>query len=643
MIRTDQLPSTQPIAQVETPGATELDALVAILKDKLRSRVSSHAAKQLAPVLAEMLPDVLAADDVRAVLARFASAQPSRDQLVLDLIAKLRADRSDAEMLGALSSAIESALGAKVSSAANGEPSGAALALPLGEAGTLFVERSTPLSDADVALARKMALHTSHALEEARELRRLHELAYTDDLTQLPNRRAFRERASEAIKTCHDQGDPCSILFMDLDAFRRLNKVLGHGAGNRALETVGKCIAEHGGKERSGRYGGEEFLVVLPGISPLAAEEIAQSIRTSIAAETKEGIGRKVTASIGVIGVAPGQSLNDAIDSADRLQSIAKRGGKNRVITVLGRGHKALAKALGLPAEALIFSGRLKQAVEKQRDPNAGLLGDPDFAWVLNALDLFPEKKGAAVTFKVPRTGSEVERAFIALEKARESYAKDPRGFGLRALALAGKLDDELHRIQELPRKDRRAAIDHLIELAERVHGKSGHALYLSETVIPAAFQDPKVREVIRRRTVLDEQGLAALEAKLVRSAKLMTLGEIESSLGAPKKLDQKERTLLVQDNLKRSAELIERLGLDDENDPISDVVRHCRYSDTRSFASMLLDVLDQLSAVKEPRPWRKAFLTAEQVEGELQLNIDKKITDPELGAAIIEWNARAL
>ncbi|SOE03419.1 diguanylate cyclase domain-containing protein [Blastococcus haudaquaticus] len=155
-------------------------------------------------------------------------------------------------------------------------------------------------------------------------LTRIQELAYTDPLTGLPNRRRLEEQVETAIWNARSGSDTLALLFLDLDGFKGVNDGLGHAAGDELLQTVARTLR---GRLRRGdllaRLGGDEFLVALTGLAPetaaAEARRVADELTTAVGAPLDVG-GREVAigASVG-IGVYPGDGEEFAalLHSAD--------------------------------------------------------------------------------------------------------------------------------------------------------------------------------------------------------------------------------------------------------------------------------------------------------------------------------------
>ena len=164
--------------------------------------------------------------------------------------------------------------------------------------------------------------------------------ARTDELTSLPNFRAFRERIDLEIERAERYPERFGILILDLDRFKKYNDTYGHLAGNDALKRVSRAIREAVRVvDFPARYGGEEFAVILPQLDAPALAAIAERIRASIEAmSAPAGGGAQVTVSIGAAMYPDDGNVPDALfRAADERLYAAKEGGRNRVV-----GPKAL-------------------------------------------------------------------------------------------------------------------------------------------------------------------------------------------------------------------------------------------------------------------------------------------------------------
>jgi diguanylate cyclase (GGDEF)-like protein len=160
--------------------------------------------------------------------------------------------------------------------------------------------------------------------------------AATDGLTGLPNRRAVQDTLNRMVAQSARGVSPLSALLLDLDHFKNINDTLGHDQGDEVLAAVGVALRNAvRDSDFVGRYGGEEFLLLLSGTDKQAALEVAEKVRKVIATIHMPNLNQ-VTASIGV-AVLP-DDAGDAptlIRSADRALYTAKKNGRNRVETIM--------------------------------------------------------------------------------------------------------------------------------------------------------------------------------------------------------------------------------------------------------------------------------------------------------------------
>ena len=165
------------------------------------------------------------------------------------------------------------------------------------------------------------------------------EAAVTDAVSGLPNHRAIMARIDEEVARCQRTGRPCAVLFVDLDHFKQVNDTWGHQAGDTILREVGQCLrANIRQQDYVGRYGGEEFAVILTEVDFLNAIAAAEKLCTAIAEQPCTWIrdgnveSIPVTASLGV-AVYPlhGQDREALIAHADYGMYQAKRAGRNCV------------------------------------------------------------------------------------------------------------------------------------------------------------------------------------------------------------------------------------------------------------------------------------------------------------------------
>ena len=183
-------------------------------------------------------------------------------------------------------------------------------------------------------------LHFLRVIEDVTERKRLEaelrELAVTDVLTGLPNRRAFMARLEEEhARIRRFDAQQAAVLMLDLDYFKRVNDSYGHPAGDAVLRQVAVLIRDEIRKvDLCGRIGGEEFAILVAGAGTAAAQEFAERVRCKIAGTPIVYEGRVIamTASIGIAVMQANDADADAaLLRADRALYQAKEGGRNRV------------------------------------------------------------------------------------------------------------------------------------------------------------------------------------------------------------------------------------------------------------------------------------------------------------------------
>ncbi len=164
---------------------------------------------------------------------------------------------------------------------------------------------------------------------------RLEELAYSDPLTGLSNRRFFLEETKRAIEYARRYGEPASVLMLDIDNFKLINDEYGHDVGDIALKKLAEVIKRNiRGSDIAARFGGEEFVVFLPRTDERGAELVAERIRRDFKKDPIKVDNREVltTVSIGVAELDREDDIEDLIKKADTALYRAKKTGKDKVI-----------------------------------------------------------------------------------------------------------------------------------------------------------------------------------------------------------------------------------------------------------------------------------------------------------------------
>jgi diguanylate cyclase (GGDEF)-like protein len=164
---------------------------------------------------------------------------------------------------------------------------------------------------------------------------RLKKIADHDELTGIFNRRCFNELADSALDYCTKTNQAVSLILFDLDNFKRINDNYGHQVGDWVLKTVIKTCQQLCRKnDIIGRFGGEEFTILLPGCNEAKAAELAEKYRSAICdiSSKETGFDLTISASFGIYSSNTGHhNLQNAIKSADQAMYYSKNNGRNQV------------------------------------------------------------------------------------------------------------------------------------------------------------------------------------------------------------------------------------------------------------------------------------------------------------------------
>jgi len=162
------------------------------------------------------------------------------------------------------------------------------------------------------------------------------ELAVTDQLTGLHNRRYMTSHLRDLIERSKVSGEPLSVIIADLDHFKQVNDTFGHDVGDHVLlEFAGRLAANVRAVDAACRYGGEEFVVIMPGADVDSARSVAERVRRSVMDEPVSMPGQaayELTVSLGVTQMERGDDLVRLLKRADQALYAAKARGRNRVV-----------------------------------------------------------------------------------------------------------------------------------------------------------------------------------------------------------------------------------------------------------------------------------------------------------------------
>jgi two-component system, cell cycle response regulator len=190
---------------------------------------------------------------------------------------------------------------------------------------------------ARVANYLRLKLTADALAESTRQLeqtnRELARLARTDGLTGLANRRHFMARGEEEHERAARYGRTPSLLLIDVDHFKRINDTFGHPQGDAVLVGLARALESSiRATDLAARFGGEEFVVLLPETGGKEAVEVAERLRETIARSHFDGMDRHITVSVGVAAQRPGELVADQLRRADLALYAAKSRGRNCVV-----------------------------------------------------------------------------------------------------------------------------------------------------------------------------------------------------------------------------------------------------------------------------------------------------------------------
>jgi diguanylate cyclase (GGDEF)-like protein len=190
--------------------------------------------------------------------------------------------------------------------------------------------------ESDVEMLTLFAQQATIALKNARLFAEVQRLATTDSLTGLHNRRSFFDMAQRLYDYARRYSRPLAVIMLDVDHFKQINDSFGHAIGDQVLRSMADiCLSTLRTVDVVGRYGGEEFVMLLPETDLADAGMVAERLQQQVIAEpvlTDRG-ALAITVSLGVSHIAATcHSLEQLIDRADQALYAAKQQGRNRVI-----------------------------------------------------------------------------------------------------------------------------------------------------------------------------------------------------------------------------------------------------------------------------------------------------------------------
>jgi diguanylate cyclase len=264
---------------------------------------------------------------------------PKEDDAVAELGEKITAELDSVLQILEAAGHDHSAYG-KTLSHASGELGGA----KLGEGAIKnLIDQVIGATRAMEARSKTLEVQLQTSSREVSDLRvRLESVrreSLTDQLTGIPNRKAFDKELQESIESSIESGEPLSLVMCDIDHFKTFNDTWGHQTGDQVLRLVANCLSENvKGRDTAARYGGEEFVVILPQTELSDAVKLANQIRKKV--ESKKLVKKSTGDILGVITISAGVTQYDANESAgeflrraDVCLYAAKHNGRNCVVS----------------------------------------------------------------------------------------------------------------------------------------------------------------------------------------------------------------------------------------------------------------------------------------------------------------------
>ena len=232
-------------------------------------------------------------------------------------------------------------------SAASGELGGAQSPAAVAK----MVERLVTATQAMEVRSKALESELQHSSDQVTDLKSqldaVRKESRLDPLTGIANRKAFDSELLAAIKDARQDGSSVALMMCDIDHFKRFNDTWGHQTGDQVLRLVANCLSENvKGRDTAGRYGGEEFVVILRQTALDGAAKLAEQIRTNV--ETKKLVKKStgdilgtITVSIGVAQLRDHDTPELLVQRADRALYRAKNTGRNRIVTEIELARSA--------------------------------------------------------------------------------------------------------------------------------------------------------------------------------------------------------------------------------------------------------------------------------------------------------------
>jgi diguanylate cyclase (GGDEF)-like protein len=207
--------------------------------------------------------------------------------------------------------------------------------------GSVLVENAQTLDEDQHGRIKTSVAQAAPVLANLRTLALAEFRANNDSLTGLPNKRATDDTLKRMVAQANRSITPLTAVMLDLDHFKHINDQFGHGKGDEVLAAVGaalgSCLRD---SDFAGRFGGEEFLVLLPDTSLEGALQVAEKMRLTVASIQVPGVDRAITVSLGVADLLEhAGNATGLLREADRALYSAKTAGRNRTVTAHVSDH----------------------------------------------------------------------------------------------------------------------------------------------------------------------------------------------------------------------------------------------------------------------------------------------------------------
>jgi len=214
--------------------------------------------------------------------------------------------------------------------------------------GSVLVQHPAPLGESSKRRVEESMTQASPVLANLRNLALSQTRALTDGLTGLPNRRSIDDTLKRMAAHAQRTSSPLGVVLLDLDHFKQVNDTFGHEKGDEVLAAVGVTITSNlRASDFAGRFGGEEFILLLPDTDRDGAVIVAENMRKAIAALDVAGESRAMTASFGVAALPDDEAEPTLLlRAADRALYLAKSRGRNRVETLASQDPEPDPSAL---------------------------------------------------------------------------------------------------------------------------------------------------------------------------------------------------------------------------------------------------------------------------------------------------------